>query len=376
MNRTNDAWNEPRTSRGMIATGLGLGALAMVLMSSRRGREQVAVAGSKARELADRAASASAEGVRHLADKASDLTGQLAEGTRHMRRERSASAAEMLQDLADRANVMAYNLTSRARRLSDEARRAAQRRAGEAAAAARQVSARGRETANEISNEMEWAARRVPGRALLLAAAGIGAVYALQRYGVPDKVRGMVRTQGRGQGTGGMKFVERSIQIDAPMEEVFDTWSNYENFPQFMRNVERVQALDDRRSHWEVKGPAGAKVEFDSVLSEKERPRKLAWGSEPGSSVQTQGRVTLFPRGQGTLAVVQMSYRPPGGSVGQTVASLFGADPKRELQEDLDRMKQFIESRSSPQRGGMSSMTSTALPRAGDRSTASLPATR
>ena len=38
-----------------------------------------------------------------------------------------------------------------------------------------------------------------------------------------------------------------------------------------------------------------------------------------------------------------MSYRPPVGALGQAVSSLFGANPKQEFEEDLNRMKQFIE---------------------------------
>jgi uncharacterized membrane protein len=85
-------------------------------------------------------------------------------------------------------------------------------------------------------------------------------------------------------------------------------------------------------------------VEFDSV-SRQQRPNELSWQSEPGSTVQNEGRVTLAPEGNGTRATVRMSYRPPAGALGQAVSSLFGANPKQEFDEDLNRMKQFIEGR-------------------------------
>ena len=37
-----------------------------------------------------------------------------------------------------------------------------------------------------------------------------------------------------------------------------------------------------------------------------------------------------------------MSYRPPAGIVGHAVATLFGADPKHEMDEDLARMTLLI----------------------------------
>lgn len=42
-----------------------------------------------------------------------------------------------------------------------------------------------------------------------------------------------------------------------------------------------------------------------------------------------------------------MSYSPPAGVLGHGIAVLLGADPKRQMDDDLARMKEFIE------RGGM-----------------------
>jgi uncharacterized membrane protein len=43
-----------------------------------------------------------------------------------------------------------------------------------------------------------------------------------------------------------------------------------------------------------------------------------------------------------------MSYNPPAGAIGHLVAVMFGADPKREMDEDLKRMKGFIETGQAP----------------------------
>ncbi len=132
---------------------------------------------------------------------------------------------------------------------------------------------------------------------------------------------------------------EQSIVIHAAPESVFDIWSRYENFPHFMSNVIEVRDLGQKRSHWVVRGPAGASVEWDTVLTESERPRHLAWHSEPGSVIQQQGSVQLEAVEGGTRAIVKMSWSPAGGAVG----ALTGSDPARMLAEDLQRMKQFIE---------------------------------
>ncbi|MDO8299582.1 SRPBCC family protein [Lacisediminimonas sp.] len=139
--------------------------------------------------------------------------------------------------------------------------------------------------------------------------------------------------------------MSRTIDIKAAPDAVFDVWSNTENFPHFMSHVVEVRDLGQQRSHWAVRGPGGAQIEWNSVLTRVERPHALEWESEPGSMIDNSGAVYLEPRnGGGTRATVQMAYRPPAGALGTTVAMLMGSDPGRQLEDDLKRMRNFIES--------------------------------
>jgi len=136
---------------------------------------------------------------------------------------------------------------------------------------------------------------------------------------------------------------ERTIDIAASPEVVFDVWSRYENFPHFMSHVTEVRDLGENRSHWIVQGPGGIDVEWNAVLTSAERPHRLAWHSEPDASVDHEGTVLLEPLGEGTRATVRMSWRPPAGSAGKALAVLTGTDPQSALEDDLHRMKEFIE---------------------------------
>jgi uncharacterized membrane protein len=49
-----------------------------------------------------------------------------------------------------------------------------------------------------------------------------------------------------------------------------------------------------------------------------------------------------------TTVNIRLSYNPAIGGVGHIVASLFGADPKSQMDEDLVRMKSFIETGKVP----------------------------
>lgn len=170
---------------------------------------------------------------------------------------------------------------------------------------------------------------------LALAVAGLAL---MAKGGGGRQLAGMLR------GRGGRHIeVEKSIHIDAAPDEVYDAWSNYDNFPRFMSNVSEVRDIGHRRSHWVVKGPGGSEYSWNAVMTEQSRPERMAWHSEPGSEIEQEGMVTFEPHRGGTLVTVRMAYSPPGGAVGHGLARLLGSDPKRQMDEDLERMKAFIE---------------------------------
>jgi uncharacterized membrane protein len=115
-----------------------------------------------------------------------------------------------------------------------------------------------------------------------------------------------------------------------------------------MAHVAEVRDLGRRRSHWVVRGPAGSQFEWDSVLTEQSRPERLAWRSEPGAEIGQSGSVQFEPYRGGTRVTVRMSYNPPAGAIGHGIAMLLGADPKRQMDDDLARMKSLIERGSLP----------------------------
>ncbi|MCG3117769.1 MAG: SRPBCC family protein [Candidatus Manganitrophus sp. SA1] len=157
--------------------------------------------------------------------------------------------------------------------------------------------------------------------------------------------KGVTFITGVGVGAGHRAVdIKKAINIAAPVEQVFDLWSNYENFPKFMSNVKAVWDLGEGRSHWVVAGPVGVSVEWDAVMTEKIPPKVLAWKSLPGSAVDHAGIIHFNSNPDGTTQVnIQMAYNPPAGAIGHVVAALFGSDPKSEMDQDLAQMKSFIE---------------------------------
>jgi len=140
----------------------------------------------------------------------------------------------------------------------------------------------------------------------------------------------------------------KTIHIEAPPEKVFDLWSKCENFPHFMSNVQEVRDLGNGRSHWIVNGPAGVQFEWDSMITESRRPELLTWSSAPESTIQNSGSIRFDPDGNGTRVNIHMSYNPPAGILGHAIATMFASDPKRQMDNDLMRMKAYIETGRAP----------------------------
>ncbi|MGH9872921.1 MAG: SRPBCC family protein [Pyrinomonadaceae bacterium] len=138
--------------------------------------------------------------------------------------------------------------------------------------------------------------------------------------------------------------IEKTITIDAPIDKVFTYWSHPENFPAFMSHVRDVRRIDAGMYRWKVGGPAGLLVEWDAAITDLDFNKTLAWKSLPGSIVGQQGVTRFRANTDGSTRIdVKMSYMPPGGLLGHEIAKLFGVDPKHEMDDDLMRMKSFIE---------------------------------
>lgn len=148
---------------------------------------------------------------------------------------------------------------------------------------------------------------------------------------------------GAARGAGVVHF-EKTIHIDAPVELVYAYWANFENFPKFMTHLKEVRHLKNGRSHWVAAGPAGLSIPWDAEITAQQANRLLAWTSVPGSMVRTAGMVRFDSENQGRTRVqIRMSYCPPAGLFGHSLAWLFGADPKTEMDADLVRLKSLLE---------------------------------
>ncbi|HWI25471.1 MAG TPA: SRPBCC family protein [Stellaceae bacterium] len=137
----------------------------------------------------------------------------------------------------------------------------------------------------------------------------------------------------------------KTVTINRPASELYRFWRDVENLPRFMPHLEWVKAVDERRSQWRIKAPAGRTIEWESEITEDRPNEQLAWRSLPGAAVENSGSVTFrnAPGGRGTEVRVEFEYRPAGGAMGAVIATLFGREPRQQVQADLRAFKQLME---------------------------------
>ena len=139
--------------------------------------------------------------------------------------------------------------------------------------------------------------------------------------------------------------VSHTVTINKPAAELYRFWRNFSNLPRFMNHIERIEIIDDKRSHWHVKAPAGLRVEWQAEVTDEQENRRIAWRAVEQSDVPNWGHVEFreAPGGRGTEVHAVIRYEPPAGALGRAIAKILGEEPQVQMREDLNRFKRLME---------------------------------
>jgi len=139
-----------------------------------------------------------------------------------------------------------------------------------------------------------------------------------------------------------MSTVEKSIEVNVPVNTAYNQWTQFEEFPRFMDGIEEVRQLDATHLHW-CANVGGKRKEWDAEITEQIPDKRIAWRAITGAP--NAGVVTFHHIDDNTTRVmVQMDYDPEG--VTENIGDALGVFSHR-VQGDLERFKDFIESRGS-----------------------------
>ena len=137
-----------------------------------------------------------------------------------------------------------------------------------------------------------------------------------------------------------MGKIEESIDVNVPMETAYNQWTQFEEFPRFMEGIESVKQIDDKTLEWHA-NIAGNDEKWTAEIDEQVPNERIAWRSTSGA--RNDGIVTFTNVDDNTTRVtLSMDWEPSG--VVQQAGDALGFDDRR-VRGDLERFKEFIESR-------------------------------
>jgi uncharacterized membrane protein len=139
--------------------------------------------------------------------------------------------------------------------------------------------------------------------------------------------------------------LKKAVTVNAPPGPLYMFWRRLENLPMLFDNLVSVKRLDESRSRWTLRVPAGLTLEWDAEITVDRKHEMIGWRSLPGADLDNAGYVR-FERAtgeRGTVVRVALQYNPPAGKLGAALAALLGEKPSSLIEEALRRFKQIVE---------------------------------
>ena len=133
--------------------------------------------------------------------------------------------------------------------------------------------------------------------------------------------------------------VEKSTMVNVPVRRAYDQWTQFEEFPQFMKGVESVTQVEEDRLDW-VAEIGGVRRQWEARILEQVPDRKVAWAATEGTT--NAGAVTFEELDAGQTSVTLVLDYEPEGLVERAGDALDVVE--RQAEADLERFKSFIES--------------------------------
>jgi uncharacterized membrane protein len=139
-----------------------------------------------------------------------------------------------------------------------------------------------------------------------------------------------------------MPKVQDSIEVQVPVQQAYNQWTQFEQFPKFMDGIQSVQQLDETHVQW-VAEIGGASRQWTTEITEQKPDEKIAWKTIKGE-VKNNGVVT-FEQVDANQTRVNVEMDVEGDSTMENVAGDLLGVVKDQVHGDLERFKQLIEKR-------------------------------
>jgi uncharacterized membrane protein len=139
-----------------------------------------------------------------------------------------------------------------------------------------------------------------------------------------------------------MSQIEESIEVDVPVDVAYNQWTQFEEFPRFMADVDRIEQIDDTHTRWVV-SYGGKTEEFDATITEQIPDTRVAWKSTSGPA---HAGVVDFHRLSDTRTQLMVVMDTEAEGFAEKAGEMLGI-ARRRVQKSLEQFKELIESRGS-----------------------------
>lgn len=142
--------------------------------------------------------------------------------------------------------------------------------------------------------------------------------------------------------------VERSIIVGKPAEELSEHWQDAEHLSRLLGEFAEVSDAEGTRLRWEMTGPLGRKVSWETRTMMDRPGEELRWRSTGDAAVANEWTVRFeeLSDGEETKVTLTVALDPPGGAVGRTIAGRLL--PEAAVGTVLDRFKSLAETGEIP----------------------------
>ncbi len=144
---------------------------------------------------------------------------------------------------------------------------------------------------------------------------------------------------------------ERSITIGKAAQELYERWRHPGTLAQVMAPFAAVRAAEGGTMQWQVAGPLGHSLDWETETAGDQPGVATGWRSLPGARVPSEGSIRFRPAtgGRGTVATLRVRFDPPGGLIGDAAAKLLGGlVPATIADTALRRFKSLVETGEIP----------------------------
>lgn len=151
------------------------------------------------------------------------------------------------------------------------------------------------------------------------------------------------KATGGGAGEGGGKKtrrlpIQRWTDVAVPVEEAYEAWTQFDQYPQFMHRVLNVRRKGDDKVQWQEKIWFSTR-EWEGKITDRRKNDRIAWKTTNGMS--HKGVVTFHKLDDNlTRVMVDMEFEPSGVMEKMASGMRF---VKRAVQADLARFKAYVE---------------------------------